>query len=423
MNIPILISRDKIHTDPANPFPPLSEQQYNELYSSIKEHGIIEPLIVAKDHDNEPTYVAVAGNHRLKIAEELGIPELQCMVIEADELEAAYDTELYRRALTSEERKFYAKKIREITKQKHEEKIKDSLIEELYQLYAQGEISSVEVRLFCGLPKEDQQKLYETMQTRFATKPEPVVTSMTEQDVQTQQKAQEQEKAHQEEIEKAKQKQAQLEARMKALDAEKREAERERDDLERRNKDAKRLLKDKIEELEELRDQSTARAAETLKEEVSQQIISIQTQVTRSATAIKEKDQEIDRLKEERDKAKRDLRDNEAKINTVWLAARMYYDSCKDAMNIIFRPDMLRKRITNVKSELEMLDTVWNSYDIDEKVRNEVLEALGNIQKKVNELVRNLPQIQGPKIPAITSAMFEQSKMLPPIQNETQLLQ
>lgn len=81
--------------------PPLSSEEYQELYESIKAEGVLEPIHVDEEG------VVIDGHHRSKIASELGVP---CPVITHDDLSngekvaLAFTLNLKRRHLSKAEK-------------------------------------------------------------------------------------------------------------------------------------------------------------------------------------------------------------------------------------------------------------------------------------------------------------------------------
>ena len=81
--------------------PPLSSEEYQELYESIKSEGVLEPIHVDEEG------VVIDGHHRSKIASELGVP---CPVITHDDLSngekvaLAFTLNLKRRHLSKAEK-------------------------------------------------------------------------------------------------------------------------------------------------------------------------------------------------------------------------------------------------------------------------------------------------------------------------------
>lgn len=79
------ISKIKIEKIRKNPFQPrknFDENALNELAQSIKEYGLIQPIIVLKKGEE---FILVAGERRLRASEILGFDEILAFVSDADE--------------------------------------------------------------------------------------------------------------------------------------------------------------------------------------------------------------------------------------------------------------------------------------------------------------------------------------------------
>ena len=59
-----------------------------ELTNSVKERGIIQPLIVRKSHDQDDKYELIAGERRWQAAQSAGLHEVPVVIIEADNLKS-----------------------------------------------------------------------------------------------------------------------------------------------------------------------------------------------------------------------------------------------------------------------------------------------------------------------------------------------
>ena len=59
-----------------------------ELTNSIKERGIIQPLIVRKSNDQNDKYELIAGERRWQAAQSAGLHEVPVVIIEADNLKS-----------------------------------------------------------------------------------------------------------------------------------------------------------------------------------------------------------------------------------------------------------------------------------------------------------------------------------------------
>src|SRR3990167_3442744 len=60
--------------------------ELDDLYVSIRENGILQPLLVRPRGDR---YEVIAGNRRLQVARKLGLGEVPCMVRDANDNETA----------------------------------------------------------------------------------------------------------------------------------------------------------------------------------------------------------------------------------------------------------------------------------------------------------------------------------------------
>ena len=114
------ISTSKIVDNEAHPTKWMEKNSYKKLLESIKQVGIATPLIVRKRLDGY--YSIVDGRHRLKIARELNIEEIPCVVLPVDvtpvELfRKMYDVEIYRKSYSEEEVKQYEQKRDSIIKE------------------------------------------------------------------------------------------------------------------------------------------------------------------------------------------------------------------------------------------------------------------------------------------------------------------
>ena len=64
------------------------KEALEELKNSIKERGIIQPLIVRKSDDQNNKYELIAGERRWQAAQLAGLHEVQVIIIEADNLKS-----------------------------------------------------------------------------------------------------------------------------------------------------------------------------------------------------------------------------------------------------------------------------------------------------------------------------------------------
>ena len=64
------------------------KESLDELKNSIKERGIIQPLIVRKSADHNGKYELIAGERRLQASQQAGLHEVPVIVLEADNLKS-----------------------------------------------------------------------------------------------------------------------------------------------------------------------------------------------------------------------------------------------------------------------------------------------------------------------------------------------
>ncbi len=64
------------------------EENLNDLVNSIKERGIIQPIIVRKSETNNSKYEIIAGERRWLAAQKAGLHEIPVVVTDADDLKS-----------------------------------------------------------------------------------------------------------------------------------------------------------------------------------------------------------------------------------------------------------------------------------------------------------------------------------------------
>ena len=121
------IEVDKIRPNPRQPRKNLSKESLKEMASSIKEHGILQPLIVTKvekptERGRQVEYELVAGERRWKAAQIAGLPHVPVIIRDssADEkLELALVENLQREDLNAIEMAQAYKQLQNDFKLKH----------------------------------------------------------------------------------------------------------------------------------------------------------------------------------------------------------------------------------------------------------------------------------------------------------------
>lgn len=166
------VSPEQIGTNPLQPRKNFSESQQNELVESIKQYGVIQPLIVTK---KDSGFELIAGERRLRAAKTLGLPTVPVIVREAAEhekLEVALVENLQRENLNPIETALAYKKLMDEFNLNHEElarrvgKARPSvsntlrylgLPEEIQLALIQGKISEGHAKILAGLDSETKQ--------------------------------------------------------------------------------------------------------------------------------------------------------------------------------------------------------------------------------------------------------------------------
>ncbi len=156
-----------IHVSPLQPRKEFDEESIKALAASIKEKGILQPLIVRKDKQNG--YELIAGERRLRAAKEAGLSEIPIIIKELDDkevLEIALVENLLRENLSPiEEANAYQKLIESFSHT--QEKIADivgksrsyiantlrllSLPDKVKSYISEGKISAGHARCLVGL--------------------------------------------------------------------------------------------------------------------------------------------------------------------------------------------------------------------------------------------------------------------------------
>jgi len=131
--------------------PPLSAEEYQELYEDIKANGVMVPIVVDEDE------VIVDGHHRAKIAAELGIPCPEEMIAgksESEKRNMAFTLNLKRRHLNREQRRaLIAESLKadpQLSNREHERRTgshKNTIQSVREELESTGQIAQSETRL------------------------------------------------------------------------------------------------------------------------------------------------------------------------------------------------------------------------------------------------------------------------------------
>ncbi|MFA7086074.1 MAG: ParB/RepB/Spo0J family partition protein [Aliarcobacter sp.] len=168
-----------IKPNPNQPRKIFDEEKLQELSSSIKEHGLLQPIVVVEDEDG--TYTLIAGERRLRAHKLANIEEIKAIIVDEDELklrELALIENIQRDDLNIIELAFcYAQLLNEhnITHEELSKKVFKSrtsitntlrllqLSSYVQQFLATDKISAGHAKMMIGLTAEEQKKICDTI--------------------------------------------------------------------------------------------------------------------------------------------------------------------------------------------------------------------------------------------------------------------
>ena len=171
LQIPI----EKIRSNPQQPRTVMDEEKLLELAASIREHGIIQPLVVSPASDSDD-YILVAGERRLLAAGLAGlklVPAITRHVNQQDQLELALIENVQRSDLSPLETAEAYRQLAErfaLTHEQIAERVGKSRVsvtntlrllnlpEKARQALAEGQISEGHARALLGLPNVQAQR-------------------------------------------------------------------------------------------------------------------------------------------------------------------------------------------------------------------------------------------------------------------------
>ncbi len=168
------VSPMDIAENPHQPRTHFAETQLEDLISSIKEHGILQPLIVTKRADGK--YELIAGERRLRASKKLGLQKVPVVIRTATDqqkLELALIENIQRHDLNAVEEAVAYQALMDQFSLRHDavaERVGKSrsyvantmrlldLDDDVREALAQGKISRSHARTLLAEPNEDQRK-------------------------------------------------------------------------------------------------------------------------------------------------------------------------------------------------------------------------------------------------------------------------
>lgn len=169
------LSLEDIFPNPNQPRKVFDEGALLDLTNSIKEHGVISPIVVNKNPDG--TYMIIAGERRYRAAKNAGLTTIPAVIKELDEREIqeiSLIENLQREDLNPIEAAYGMKKLMEeynLTQEVLAERLGKSrpaiantlrlltLSDEVIALVREGKLSSGHARTLVPVPKEEQAAL------------------------------------------------------------------------------------------------------------------------------------------------------------------------------------------------------------------------------------------------------------------------
>lgn len=87
---PLLLSKLKPFSK--HPFKPYNEEKMLELAESIKEQGLIVPILVRSIEDKKYSHEIVAGHNRVKAAQLAGLKKIPCDIRKLNEAHGGFES-------------------------------------------------------------------------------------------------------------------------------------------------------------------------------------------------------------------------------------------------------------------------------------------------------------------------------------------
>jgi hypothetical protein len=318
--------------------------------------------VVKKDMDGK--FTILFGQDRYRAALILGMPEIPC-IIEEDYNRAMgiiCDIGLFQEKFSKEQKESY-KKLREEAKKKILEKtIPSKLIPELADRFRQGLIPLRIAISIAKCNKEEQLTFFDAFQSACTAYVDDDEVNRLEREL----------KKSKEEALKLKETLSDRESKLKEL--------RLKEDK------AKELLVEKLSQL----DKAKENAGEEVRKEYEKEIKELQKNLQDLSKVVKEKNKEIDIIKEEKEKAERMQDHRQAEVNAVLMQMREYRDTCRDFLKKYSNPKIVLNRFDNVIAELDTLVNHIMQFQWDEETVDLADKKAKEIIDKVKEVAKNL---------------------------------
>ncbi len=109
LKAPVNIPTEKIHSFEGHPYKVLDNEEMALLIESIKEQGILSPIIIRPIEESEKEYEVISGHRRLHAAEKAGMKTVPALIYAITRDEAAImlvDSNLHREHILPSEKAF-----------------------------------------------------------------------------------------------------------------------------------------------------------------------------------------------------------------------------------------------------------------------------------------------------------------------------
>ncbi|HRR40155.1 MAG TPA: ParB N-terminal domain-containing protein [Syntrophales bacterium] len=392
-----------LKANPENLFEPLPPDEYQELKDSIGKHGIREPLIICRNGDGH-SYTILCGHNRHRVAKELSLSSVPCILVPHEEAAAVIDTEIYRRMLSKEERREAIAKKEALQRAKIGKYLDTHLHEALKKLLSEGKINEESALHYANLPMHVQSEAYQAMCSSVQRAVEEVV--VVEPDPAQQAKHAQEISAMQEEVNRYKDELNTIRQQMK-------DKEKRLRDLNNQRDKAREMIEEQQEVIKRLKSESFEKAKESLRAEVENRINEARQRIDAANKAIGEKDMEIDRLNEEIARQKRRVWDTEALVKSAEVEAKMFKDDLVAKIKNLYSPQMIRSSIDSIEYQLKCVEAYLGSTDYlwDAGTVDDVSNRLHKIRQRIKDILRNtLPDAtrkEALRLPNITPMLPE----------------
>lgn len=349
-----------------NYFKPLEGEDFNCLVESIRECGILHPLVVRKDEDG--TYTILAGHNRWRAAKKLGLEVVPCNVVdphdpnaEMIQVGAMFDTNLFKRELNRAEKKQYIELREKKKREQTIESIKEKLLPEIVEMFTGGIIDYATAKALSAISHEVQKELFKRASELF---PE----ESHDYDIEIEELKHEKERAEK--------KVAELEAQLNEKEAKVKEMKQQMANIQKRVQ----------ERLEKLEIESAKKGVdEALRQEYEKDLEELRKNLEDMSRTVQQKDQEIERIREEKASVERESRAKAAEVKAMMLKLQQYEAHIKKVIN----PELIIKKLDGILKEIDAIKEITKSpgFDITAEIRNQGKERLTAIQKEITNLL------------------------------------